>query len=65
MVNPLQTGVVFAQEAYRELQKVTFLPRKQMTASTLLVIILVLLVSFYVSLVDLIVSQVFGIFIRI
>jgi preprotein translocase SecE subunit len=65
MVNPLQTGLRFAQEAYREVQKVTFLPRKQMTASTLLVIVLVLIVSFYVSLVDLIVSQVFGIFIRI
>ena len=61
MVNPVE----FVKEAYGELHKVAWIPRKQMVASTTLVIILVCLVSVYISLVDLAVAYVFGIFIRI
>lgn len=55
----------FFNEAYGELRKVTWLPRQQMIASTIVVIILVMLVSFYIGLVDFLVAQVFSIFIRI
>ena len=61
MFNPVQ----FGQEAYAELKKVTWIARRQMLGSTMLVILLVTLVSAYISLVDFVVAQVFGIFIRI
>ncbi|MEK6543271.1 MAG: preprotein translocase subunit SecE [Elusimicrobiota bacterium] len=61
MFNP----VVFYQEAFGELKKVIWIPRPQMIGSTILVIILVTFVSFYISLVDFLVAQIFGIFIRI
>lgn len=61
MANPIN----FFQEAYGELRKVTWIPRKQMMASTFVVIVLVLIVSFFISLCDFLVAQIFGIFIRI
>ncbi|MEK7288433.1 MAG: preprotein translocase subunit SecE [Elusimicrobiota bacterium] len=61
MINPIQ----FAQDAYGELRKVTWIPRQQMIASTIIVGILVVLVSLYISAADFLVAQFFGIFIRI
>ena len=61
MLNPYQ----FVREAAGELRRVTWLPRKQMIASTLVVMLLVMIVSLYIGLVDMVVSQIFGIFIRI
>ncbi|MBI4668662.1 MAG: preprotein translocase subunit SecE [Elusimicrobia bacterium] len=61
MVNP----IVFAQDAYGELRKVAWIPRRQMMASTFVVIILVAIVSLYISLIDFLVAQFFGIIIRI
>lgn len=61
MINPVQ----FAQEAYGELKKVTWIPRQQMIASTIVVGVLVALVSFYIAAVDFLVAQFFAIFIRI
>ncbi|MBI4368682.1 MAG: preprotein translocase subunit SecE [Elusimicrobia bacterium] len=61
MFNPAQ----FARDAYGELQKVTWIPRQQMIASTLVVIVLVAIVSAFISAVDFLVAQFFGIFIRI
>ncbi|MBI4055413.1 MAG: preprotein translocase subunit SecE [Elusimicrobia bacterium] len=56
--NPVQ----FARESYRELGKVTWLSKQQMAASTVVVLVLVFLVSIYVSLVDFILSIVLGAF---
>lgn len=61
MVNPVQ----FVKESYGELQRVTWIPRKQMIGSTIVVIVLILIVSLFISVVDLVVAQIFGIFIRI
>lgn len=61
MLNPVE----FVKESYGELQRVTWLPRKQMIASTFVVMVLVLLVALFISVVDFIVAQIFSIFIRI
>ena len=45
-------GVQFVQEAWGELKKATWLSRKQMVGSTVVVIILVILASIYISTVD-------------
>ena len=61
MINPIQLAV----DDYGELRKVTWIPRQQMIASTIIVGILVVLVSLYISAADFLVAQFFGIFIRI
>ncbi|MBI2071308.1 MAG: preprotein translocase subunit SecE [Elusimicrobia bacterium] len=61
MFNPVQ----FGKDAYGELQKVTWIPRKQMIASTIMIIILVSLVSGFIAFVDFLIAQFFSIFIRI
>ena len=50
----------FFKEAWEELKKVTWLTRKQMIASTWLVVVLVILASIYISIVDFIISRTFG-----
>ena len=61
MINPVK----FARESYEEMQKVTWLPRKQMLGSTIAVLVLVTLVSVYISAADWLVAQFFGIFIQL
>ena len=46
----------FLQESYGELRKSTWLARKEMAASTIVVIILVCLVAVYVASVDFVLS---------
>ncbi|MBI4062924.1 MAG: preprotein translocase subunit SecE [Elusimicrobia bacterium] len=60
MFNPVQ----FTRDAYDELQKVTWIPRSQMIGSTFIIMILVGIVSSYIAFVDFLVSQFFGIFIK-
>lgn len=49
----------FFKDAYEELKRVTWLSRKQMVASTFLVLVLVLIMSVYVFLVDQVIERLF------
>ncbi len=55
--------IEFFKEAYEELKKVTWLSRKQMIASTWLVILLVIVFALYVGVVDFIIAKTFGLLI--
>ena len=44
--------LTFFKESYAELQKVTWLSRKDVIGSTILIIILIVILSIFVSLVD-------------
>jgi len=54
----------FVKESYFELQKVSWLSRKEVIGSTIVIIILILIVSFFVGLIDLGVSSLLGVFLR-
>lgn len=43
---------LFFKESYEELKKVTWLSRKEVMGSTLVIIVLVAIISVYISLVD-------------
>lgn len=53
----------FFKEAYAELRKVSWLSRKEAVASTIVVIILVILVAIYVGTVDFFLARILGILI--
>jgi len=55
--NIFKTGPKFVKEAYAELQKVKWFSKQEVFQSTILVVIVVILVSLYVGLVDLILSR--------
>ena len=50
-------GVQFVGEAYAELKKSTWLSRQEVIGSTLVVVILVVLMAFYVGSVDFVLAQ--------
>lgn len=56
----IQKALQFFRDAYAELKKVTWLDRKQVIASTIVVIILVLIVAAYVFVIDLVLSKIIG-----
>ncbi len=56
-MNIFQKAIQFFQEAYAELKKVTWISRKQVIASTIVVIVLVLLVAAYVFVIDFFLSK--------
>jgi preprotein translocase subunit SecE len=56
-----QTVVQFLKEAYAELKKVSWLSRKEVIASTIVIIILVIILSIFVSLTDLVLARILGI----
>lgn len=53
----------FFEEAYLELKKVTWLGKKEMIASTWVIIILVIVMAMFISAVDFVLSRVVGFFI--
>lgn len=57
----IEQGILFIKEAYAELKKVTWLNRKEVVASTLVVIILILCVAIFVGTVDFILARLLGI----
>ncbi|MFH1282224.1 MAG: preprotein translocase subunit SecE [bacterium] len=59
----ISKAIQFVKEAYFELKKVTWLGKKEMIASTVVVILLVLIIAFYVGIIDLILMKLLGIFI--
>lgn len=49
--------ILFFKEAYYELKQVSWLGRKELLAQTSIVVILILIVAFYVGLIDFILSK--------
>ncbi len=54
-------AIQFLKEVYFELRKVSWLSRKEMLASTLVVVILVILVGFFVGLIDFLLARILDI----
>jgi len=63
MSNYIKQIVQFIKEAYLELKKVSWLSKKEIVASTIVVIIFIFLFSIFVGFVDLILAKVMSIFI--
>lgn len=61
-MNLFKKAVQFVKEAYAELKKVTWLGKKEVMASTVVVIILVIAVAIFVGAVDFVLVRVLNIF---
>lgn len=62
MKNWFGQAVQFLREAYAELTKVTWLSRKEAVASTIVVVMLVIVLAIFVGFTDFVLSRVLGIF---
>jgi preprotein translocase subunit SecE len=60
-MNLIRTSVQFFKESYYELRKVTWLGKKEVEGATIIVIIFVIIMSIFVSVVDLFLGTVVGI----
>ena len=60
MDNFYQTAIQFLKDAMAELKKVTWLSRKEVVASTIVISILIALVAVYVGFTDFILSRLLG-----
>lgn len=56
--------ISFFKESYTELRKVSWLSKKELIASTILVVIAIFIFSIYIGIVDLILSYIVGILLR-
>ncbi|MDI6640839.1 MAG: preprotein translocase subunit SecE [Elusimicrobiota bacterium] len=54
--------VAFLKEVYSELRKVSWLSKKEVLASTIVVIIFVLIVAIFIGLVDFILAKILAMF---
>jgi preprotein translocase subunit SecE len=54
----IQKALHFFKESYEELRRVTWLGRKEVIASTIVVIILVMIIALYVFCIDFVLSRV-------
>ncbi|MBN1621362.1 MAG: preprotein translocase subunit SecE [Endomicrobiales bacterium] len=57
----IKSALQFLREAYSELKKVTWLSRKEAIASTLVVIILVVIVAMFVGFADFVLARILAI----
>ena len=64
VAGPLQKSLQFLREVKVELKKVTWPTRKQTIGSTLVVIILVMIISFFLGIVDIGLSSLIGVVIK-
>ncbi len=64
VAGPLQKSLQFLREVKVELNKVTWPTRKQTIGSTLVVIILVMIISFFLGIVDIGLSSLIGVVIK-
>jgi len=55
-------AVQFVKQAYNELRKVSWLSKKEVTGSTVVILIFILLVSLFVGLIDFILVRILGLF---
>jgi preprotein translocase subunit SecE len=56
--------VNFVKESYIELKKVTWLNKKEVIASTLVVVILIVIMSIYIGIIDFILAKIVSLFLR-
>lgn len=61
----LSNAIQFFKEAYVELTKVTWLGKKEVIATTIVVIIFIIILALFVSFVDLILSTILGIILKL
>ena len=54
----------FLRDAYNELRKVSWLSRKEVLSSTIVIIIFILIIAVFIGFVDFILSHVLGVFLR-
>lgn len=54
--------ISFIKESYVELKKVTWLSKKEVLASTLVVVILIVIMSIYIGLIDFILAKIVSLF---
>ncbi|MCL1972458.1 MAG: preprotein translocase subunit SecE [Endomicrobia bacterium] len=60
-MNFIKNAIQFFREAYYELTKVTWLGKKEVVGTTFIVVIFVIIMSLYVSAVDMILGRIIGI----
>lgn len=56
--NFFKSIIDFVKESYIELKKVTWLSRKEVLASSLVIVILIIIMSIYIGLIDFILAKV-------
>ncbi|MGE4385243.1 MAG: preprotein translocase subunit SecE [Endomicrobiaceae bacterium] len=56
----INKAIQFFKEAYVELTKVTWLGKKEVVATTIVVVVFVIILAIFVSLVDVILSGILG-----
>lgn len=57
----METFTVFLRESYAELKKVTWLSRKEVIGSTIVIIILIAILSLFVTFVDFVFIKMIGV----
>lgn len=61
----INKAIQFFKEAYVELTKVTWLGKKEVVATTIVVVIFIIILSIFVSFVDVILSGILGTILRL
>ena len=56
----INKAIAFLKEAYAELRKVSWLSRKEVTGSTVVIIVFIFAVALYVGLIDFVLSHIIG-----
>ena len=59
-----KNALTFIKEAYNELRKVSWLSRKEVLGSTVVITIFIFAVAVYISFVDFLLSRLFGIILQ-
>lgn len=52
----------FLKESYIELKKVTWLSKKEVISSTIVIVVLILLLSIYIGIIDFIIAKIVSLF---
>ena len=60
-MNWIKNAIQFFREAYYELTKVTWLGRKEVVGTTVVVVVFVIIMSIFVSFVDIILGRILGV----
>ncbi len=61
----MSKAIQFFKDAYFELTKVTWLGKKEVVATTIVVVVFVIILALFVSFVDLILSSILGIILNL
>ncbi|MDR2772940.1 MAG: preprotein translocase subunit SecE [Elusimicrobiota bacterium] len=60
-MNFIKSVIIFFKEAYHELTKVIWLGRKEAIGTTIIVVLFIIIMSIFVSVVDLILGKLIGV----